>query len=262
MVFGNIRNMVFWNMSSIKMLIRKGYLLAGVIMAANMYIVNEMRATENAKEQKDALYATISSEDQKDSNKIVNFASFSNCVLLHYENYINLIGGAVSSWANNYFQWWNYNPGIYGKLGCFGWRSGKFLKDIFQFDINLNIGRGVLWLIATFIGSYEYLKKGDPRGLTATAAVIINSYMNIKKRIIHYFVKDWILFFFLSSVQGFISVPLAIHISNFSIAISLDSILLASVGKFLSLVDGTEKEENKNEREFYINLSDCNEYYY
>ena len=34
-----------------------------------------------------------------------------------------------------------------------------------------------------------------------------------------------ILFFFLSNVQGFVSAPLAIHFSNFSISISLDSIL-------------------------------------
>ena len=51
----------------------------------------------------------------------------------------------------------------------------------------------------------------------------------------------WVIFL----IQGFVSVPLAIHFSNFSIAISLDSILLASVGKFLSLpaVDGYKKVE-------------------
>ena len=49
--------------------------------------------------------------------------------------------------------------------------------------------------------------------------------------------------------------PLAIHISNFSIAISLDSIFWASVGKFLSVgknlptVDEYEQVEQNEDSE-------------
>ena len=208
-------------MASVNTLIKKGYLLAGVIIAANMFIVNEVRATDNTEEkEKDDILNT----DEKDKEfSIINVLLNSSGPVLYWENTINLAVGFVFSSVNNYFRWWNYNAGGYRKLGCFGWRSGRFLKDYLQFEINLNVGRGIFWLIPTIFGSCQYLKgKISIAELKSTAAVIMASVIE----------GTWendtsgkILFFFLSCVQGFVSMPLTIHISNFSIAISLDSIL-------------------------------------
>ena len=208
-------------------LFRKGYLLAGVIMAANMFVVNEVKATEddhngyfgdteNVILEKSMNLEIGIKNHKKNSLTLKNFLS--------YDNYINLFVEVVSSVANNYFKWWSYDSGAYREFGRIGWRSGRLIKDIFQFDINLDLGRGVFWLIVTFFRSYEYLIK-DKISITDvrnTPAVIMASVIT----------KTWrndpsgkILFFFLSNVQGFVSAPLAIHFSNFSISISLDSIL-------------------------------------
>ena len=122
--------------------------------------------------------------------------------------------------------------------------SKRFLNDIFQFDINLNWGRCVFWLIATIFESYKYIKgRTSPIELTCTAAVIMNSIMD----------NSWInnhvdlrLFFFLSSLQGFVSMPIAIHISNFSISVSLDSIIWGIMGIFLGkILEARIKKEEK-----------------
>ena len=245
-------------MANMNTLIRKGYLLAGVVMAANMFIVDEVRAMNSNTEEKEK------DDDEENNNNQGNITkekktnapvakSESNILdkVLFWENTINLIGGAAFSSVNNYFRWWDYNAGGYRKLGCSGWRSGRFLKDYLQFEINLNVGRGILWLVPTIFGSYQYLRrKKDPRDLTATAAVIINAYKKGGEESSDYSLKDIIFFFFLSSVQGFVSVPLAIHISNFSIAISLDSIFWASVGILSHPKKGKEENgyvETKNE---------------
>ena len=230
-------------MSNINTLFRKGYLLAGVIMAANIFVVNEVRAMEkleNDVENNDN--GDFKGEKEKGKQGNLGVQEFLNKVL-YCENTINLIGGVFFSCANNYFKWLDYNPGLYFKLGCLGWRFRRLIKDIFQFDINLNLGRGGFWLIATFFESYKYIEgRIAPIELTCTAAVIMNSIMN----------NSWVLsfvgvnlFFFLSSFQGFVSVALAIHISNFSISVSLDSIIWGGIGKFLELKLEKRKEEWK-----------------
>ena len=243
-------NIVSGNMSLGNTLFKKVYLLAGVVMAANMLVVNEIRATNTDGRNE----IEINEFDQGNSDSPGKNTSLLKIVLnfvLTYENYINFIGGLVSSgFINNYFKWWDYNPGGYGQFLWSGWRSKRFLNDIFQFDINLNWVRCVFWMIATFFGSNDYLKSRisitDLKTyLKCTAAVIMASAIT----------EGWkngprgkILFFFLSSLQGFVSMPLAIHISNFSIAISLDSIiweLVSGLSKIVMMknISGKEMEE-------------------
>ena len=129
------------NMAKVNTLFRKGYLLAGVVMAANMLVVNEAIAMkEENKENEKSTFPQV-------LDKASGF-------VLSWENAINLTGGVVLSGINNYLKWWDYNPGKYSRLGCLGWRSGRHIKDIFQIGINLNLGRGILWLIP---GTYKTL---------------------------------------------------------------------------------------------------------
>ena len=257
--------MTILNMANMNTLFRKGYLLAGVIMAANMFVGNKVMALEDFKNNKNKKNNKIDSAEiinldnakiinleKKDEGKktlalesVLNFA-------LSWENTINLVGGVVFSGANNYLKWWDYNPGSYFKLGCFGWRSGRLIKDIFQFDINFNLGRGILWLI---LGAYNLRK------------FIKDVYNNIdyaKSLHVSFLVggcyggKRTLIIVFL--VQGFISLPLTLHFSNFSISISLDSIIWAGIGKFLDKgeQEEDEEEENADYNEPQLNLNKSN----
>jgi len=243
-------------MANMNTLFRKGYLLAGVLMAANMFIVNEVVAMETMKSENSTYFEETGSvsleynrnKHKKNSLTLKNVLSFVGRVpyyFLAYDNYINLFVGVVSSVANNYLKLWDYNPGTYREFGRIGLRSGRLIKDIFQLDINLDLGRGVFWLIVTFFGSYAYIIK-DKMGITDlknTAAVFMASVIT----------KKWrngpsgkILFFFLSNVQGFVSAPLAIHFSNFSISISLDSILWGLVKISTIFMKNKRNEENQD----------------
>ena len=212
------------NMAKVNTLFRKGYLLAGVMMAANMLVVNEMRAMK----EKDIEQVGNEEDNDKDASSLERVLNF----VLSWENTINLIGGVVFSGANNYFKWWDYNPGRYFKLriGCLGWRSKK-LFDIVQVDINLNVGRGISWLIP---GTYNFIKacKANNDDEEKYTKPLYFSYLvgNLFDGESYVSLAAFIAVFL---IQGFVSVPLAIHISNFSIAISLDSMLWAGIGKFL-----------------------------
>jgi len=260
------------NMANINTLFRKGYLLAGVMMAANMLVGNEMKAMNNKENNMDTTEEEIKynidyqGTENKDQNylnnteendlslkkKVLSFVGWVSYYSLSYENCINFIGGVVFSCTNNYLKMWDYNPGTYSKLGCFGWRSSRLIKDIFQFDINLNVGRGVLWLIATCFFSSDYLRqRNNIDYIPNTAAVIMKSW-NIIEAKKENFAARCILFLFLSSVQGFVSAPLTFHISNFSISISLDSILWGVTGFFL----GKGKQEKKGDNEVELKDKD------
>ena len=262
------KNIVSENMSLGNTLIRKGYLLAGVMMAANMLVGNEMKAMNNKENNMDTTEEEIKynidyqGTENKDQNylnnteendlslkkKVLSFVGWVSYYSLSYENYINLISGVIFSGANNYFKLWNYDAGGYCNLriGCFGWRSGRLIKDIFQIGINLNLGRGILWLIATCFFSSEYLRRRNSIDyIPNTAAVIMKSWNIIEVRDDN-FAARCILFLFLSSFQGFASMPLAIHISNFSIAISLDSMIWGITGFFLDKGKNNEKEKKED----------------
>ena len=253
-------------------LFRKGYLLAGVMMAANMFVVNEVKAMNNKENNMDTEeeeikynieYQGTENEEHSLNNTEENDLSFKKKCLsfvgwvlyysLSYENYINLIGGVVFSCANNYLKLWDYNAGSYCNLriGCLGWRSGRLI-DIFQIDINLNLGRGVLWLIATCFFSSEYLRRRNTIDyIPNTAAVIMKSW-NIIEAKEDNFAARCILFLFLSSFQGFASMPLAIHISNFSISISFDSILWGGIGIYLGKCKQGEQGEKKEDNDVQL----------
>ena len=231
--------MVKLNMAKVNTLIRKGYLLAGVVMAANMFVVNEVKAMNSQTgaglsggqgqetmaqfTQQNDFKVNEFPQRNKTEVQIDNKKQSSLDKLLSCENYINLFGTLALSGFNNYFKWWDYNPGGYLNLriGCLGWRTKKFF-DTVQLDFNLNLGRGAIWLIPHIInlimiktkakkGTKENIEKideenGDKSGSNAS---------------------PWVSFLFKGILQGLISIPLTFHISkfNFSISISLDSIL-------------------------------------
>jgi len=207
-------------MANMNTLFRKGYLLAGVMMAANMFVVNEVKAMEegntgnpfsselqrNANSGSELNNNSTNTEGYRRTNKtksgnldVTDEDQYAPSILdrlLFRENIINFFGGLVFSGANNYFKWWDYNPGIYFNLGCLGWRTKKFF-DIVQLDFNLNLGRGALWT------TFFWLKYPTMPKIRIIVRLIVE----------------------------FISIPLAIHIHGFDISIALDSILFTVVNR-------------------------------
>ena len=235
-------------MASVNTLIRKGYLLAGVVMAANMFIVNEMKAMKNNRDNSDKKnqdmdngyndggYTIENEKGEKgflENEKVMEKIHF----FLFLEDYSNFFGTFALASVNNYFKLWNYDVGRYWDLGCFGWRSGRFLNDICQFDVNINLGRGIFWLIPGFL----YFLRGNPTDFKKEAP--------IPSKIVYYFflyktdmkenlntnynnkVRCYRLA--LSILQGFISLPITMHISKFIISISLDAIIWKLIGIYI-----------------------------
>ena len=116
-----------------------------------------------------------------------------------------------------------------------------------QSELNLNVVRGILWLIP---GAYIFIKgivskKKVEEGENKVAYI---KYLHVSYLVAYHFlkIKVWekialMGFFFL--VQGFLSIPLTIHISNFSISVSLDSIIWGGIGKYLDLKIEKRKRE-------------------
>ena len=215
------------NMVNMNALFKKVYFLAGMIMAANMFIVNEVKAAYEENGETNEFNLNNNPEDGNvnlGENTVVygtqNGSSFMDRIL-SLENCFNLIGGLVVSGANNYFKWWNYNPGTYRKIGCLGWRTKKFF-DIVQVGINLNLGRGISWVI---LGAYNFIKFFTVND-EQKEGYVIPLYFSF---LVANFIEDPLAFnialIAVFLLQGFLSIPLTFHISNFSISISLDSIL-------------------------------------
>ena len=225
------------NMANMNTLFRKGYLLAGVVMAANMFVVNEVRAMKTNDNEKGKKVDLIDEKEvdlinkkkkgKKKGKKSGEQGFFDK--VLYYENTINLIGGTVSSVANNYLKWWDYNPGWYRQFGCLGWRSRRFLNGVLQFEVNFNLGRGAFWAIPNIIKLIMIKRSKDGKK---------NDNFS------------WVGFFFSDILRGFTSMPLTFHISkfNFSISISLDSIIWwGIIDNILKLSGKKKKEEKKDE---------------
>ena len=206
-------------MASVSTLIRKGYLLAGVMMAANMFVVNEVRAMEENQEKKDMLETNNPEiKNEQNINKNENEGSDESgskakgsatqaetlATLLEKKVFINFLGTFAVSCLNNYFNLWDYKSGKYldWKFGFFGWRTKRFLNDYLQFEVNLNVYRGLGWGILNIV---DYEKKAKSQNKISKGHLIF------------------------SIVTGFISMPLTLHIFNFSIAISIDSIVYGVV---------------------------------
>ena len=233
--------MTIQNMASVNTLIREGYLLAGVLMAANMFVGNEMRAsdtlpTENDFKNNKELNINDSNPDLKNINgkkteKIETGAQKNGDVpgtiifvkVLSHENIINLFGGLAFSCVNNYFKWWDYNPGVYRQFGCLGWKSKRFLYGVLQFEVNFNLGRGALWSIPNIVTLIR-IKTSE------------KSESEESKKDGNF---SLICFFFISILRGFTSMPFTFHISkfNFSISISIDSIIWMGICKISELKD-------------------------
>jgi len=244
-------------MVNMNTLFKKGCLLAGVMMAANMFVVNEVKASEvpsgpqipqgNVENEKQVDLNKKEEKKKKEAEEKLKKSNERGVLdkVLSLENTINLVGGALFTLANSFYKFYENKPGFYFDYYFAGWNSNPFAKGYLQFCPNINLGRGAFWLIATFWGSYEYLKGKISIGeLKSTAAVIMTSVIK----------GTWgngpsgkILFFFLSSLQGFVSMPLTLHFSKFSISISLDSMIWGIVGMILEPKDKKNMEENKEE---------------
>ena len=237
------------NMANMNTFFKKGYLLAGVLMAANMFAVNEMKAMEmnnlnsqpvNQQNQQGEIPAFTGEEGGKEGDQKKQSPLYK---LLSWENYFNFFGTLALSGANNYFKWWDYNAGSYCNLriGCLGWRTKKFF-DIVQLDFNLNLVRGAFWAILHIIKFRRSLTKAQIQDNTEIKQ---NEEENVGKGGSN--ASPWVSFLFKDILQGFVSMPLTFHISNFSIAISFDSILWEFViGRFLKDKD-EQGEGEKNQ---------------
>ena len=233
------------NMANMNTLFRKVYLLAGVIMAANMFAVNEVKAMNSPEDKKDGLMATEGKEQnfgeegkekKKNNNNKKNFftqdgTKKTTIKILFLENYVNFFGTLALSGFNNYLKWWDYNQGTYCKFVWFGWRSKKLLNDMFQFDINLNLVRGILWLLPGYL--FFFVQRGYSNIYIRTTACsftisllffLVRNNKTERLEVTNQSLMK-VIAFLLSILQGFISAPLTFHISNFSISISLDAIL-------------------------------------
>ena len=250
------------NMANMNTFFKKGYLLAGVVMAANMFAVNEIKASssnpsvevnQQSLEQQyppvqNPLGNTNNNNEKNDDNTITVEKSNKKkqgplYKLLSLENYFNFFGTLALSGANNYFKWWDYNAGSYCNLriGCLGWRTKKFF-DIVQLDFNLNLVRGAFWAILHIIKFRRSLTKAQIQDNTEIKQ---NEEENVGKGGSN--ASPWVSFLFKDILQGFVSMPLTFHISNFSIAISFDSILWEFViGRFLKDKD-EQGEGEKNQ---------------
>ena len=242
------------------MKIRKNFLLSVIVLAFNIFIVNDISASEREKEFKIIDYPDIMHEDKTDEyvEKIMEDenekASPLENVLtytLTYKNYIDLIGGLVSSGFNNYLKWWDYNPGMYCKPVWLGWRSKRFLNGMLQSELNLNVVRGILWLIPGVFGLMQYIKKKEHSIIfKSTAGLIAIKTLNKGEKInINNKANIGIFYFIIFLFQGFGSIPLTLHFSNFSISISLDSMIWGVIGFFLDKKDEEEKGGEENEEE-------------
>ena len=243
-------------MAKVNTLISKGYLFVGVIMAANMFIGNEMKAMETKfTTEYQAMSPEINQPNtypnhdinniNQEKNKAVPAAQtniFGSLLfgLLSWEGRINFFVGLFLSGANNYLKLWDYNPGLYCNLriGCLGLRSKRFLNGMLQFEGNLNLIRGTLWLIPGIFELIQYVNgQNNPR--KSTACLIM---LKILGKVKGNEIKFGFFYSILFLVQGFVSIPLTLHFSKFSISISLDSLIWGITGFFLE-----KKEQKPNE---------------
>lgn len=271
-------------MAKVNTLFKKGFLLAGVIMAANMFIGNEMMAMD--KEKKDeillgkvnnnmAVPPTNTNPDiniqnnkilqEKDKTteqkiRIKDFFYIGPCkyigFLLQWENTINLVGGALFTFANGLYNFYENKPGFYFDHYSAGWNSNPFFaKGYLQFCPNINLGRGIFWLIMhyamnSFIGAYsltikEKLKEKNIMDEEETnifmckyVLYLFNEYTPfvIGNKLAGKANKKNLVFicFSLRLLQNFVSVPLIIHLtSEFTISIAFDAIMWMVVTHFV-----------------------------
>ena len=275
-------------------LIRKGYLLAGVVMAANMFVVNEVKAMkdENKKEEKKDTDSPDLIKDNTEENnvqteqkiEIENSFYIGPCkyigFLLQWENTINLVGGALFTFANGLYNFYEDKPSFYFDGLFAGWNSIPFARGYLQFCPNINLGRGIFWLViyyaqtslmrtfrtiikenlvgkevrenfaSFFADHYLSCLFGEYTPFFIANKLVKNMKGNNEKKYKNYdFIKS-----LLRIVQNFVSVPLIIHLtSRFSISIAFDSIMWMVVTHFV-INDKSKKTMKKWKNSKTLNL--------
>ena len=273
------------NMVKVNTLFRKGYLLAGVLMAANMFVVNEVKASEDPSEKKKE--EEKDTDSQKDNTEednvqteqkieIENSFYIGPCkyigFLLQWENTINLVGGALFTLANGLYNFYENKPSFYFDGLFAGWNSNPFARGYLQFCPNINLGRGILWLVTYYAQTLLMpLYCGNIIKALRTRGVEDKTIKNFVGRYFFYLFNEYtpiaiglklkgkmkcdnsekkykIFSFFqilLRLLQNFVSLPLIIHLtSEFTISIAFDAIMWMVVTHFI-VGDKIEKKVEK-----------------
>ena len=260
------------NMANVNMLIEKCYLLAGMVIAANMFIMNEVKAMDEKNIQEEYI-KKIKEKDAAEYNKAKEKLEKIYCgpckyigYLLQWKNTINTVGGALFTSANGLYNFYENKQGSYFDMVFAGWNSKPFAKGYLQFCPNSNSGRAIFWAIMWLVQdcllsshndkpTNELLKAMDEsqEEKNKTARNLIRSYRLrfyeytpniIRNKILiklkwhnnnkHPFLGKF-LFLFIKLFQDMVSLPLIINFtSRFSISIALDSIIWMVVTYFIA----------------------------
>ena len=212
-------------MANMNALFRKGYLFAGAIMAANMFVVNEVKAMQQVRRRNNnPINESTIIEDNDENASWKQFVRVFLAVSLYYENAINFLGMLIASGINNYFKRWNYAAGKFRQPGYFGYRTKRFLNGILQFEVSLNVGKVIPWVIPGIFGLIDYIKQEEyPIILNSTAGLIMLKILKAVHR--NNRASFGVFYSIIYLLQGFVYMPLTLHLFKFSISISLDAIL-------------------------------------
>ena len=207
-------------------LFRKGYLLAGVLMAANMFVVNEVKAMEQVRRRNNnPINESTIIEDNDENASWKQFVRDYLGAMLYYENEATFMGMLIASGVNNYYKLWKYTAGKFRVgSGWFGYRTKRFLIGILQFEVGLNVGRGIPLLIPGIFGLIDYINLEEyPIILNSTAGLIALKILKAVHR--NNRASFGVFYSIIFLLQRFVYMNLTFHIFIFSISISLDSIL-------------------------------------
>ena len=278
-------------MAKVNTLFSKVYLLAGVMMAANMYIVNEMRATDqmDSEEKKNQEISILNNQENAtgENINIKDVFYIGPCkyigFMLQWKNTINFVGGTLFTFANGLYNFYENKPSFYFDWLFAGWNSNPFAKGYLQFCPNINLGRGIFWLVMFYTQDnlmhpyyIKIIKFLLGKGVKNEKAInyFVQSYFfvlfseytpfvignNLVKNMQKDNRKKNYKFIYLSLIllQNFVSVPLLINLtSKFTISIAFDSIMWMVVTHFV-ISDKREKKEKEMEAFIKQNVFSAN----
>lgn len=255
-------------MASVNMVIRKGYLLAEVVMAANMLVVNEMKAmkeeTNENNEEKNQNNKQF--DEVGDGEKINIDFYFAKCeyigFLTMWKNTINLVGEALFTFANGLYNFYDNKPSFYFDYYFAGWNSNPFAKGYLQFCPNINFGRGIFWLVMGYLTTYllnsycEEIRNGttnkNARHNVTAYFITFKDYTPwaIGSKLCNIMQMEgnnlYFIYHFIRLLQNFVSIPLIINFtSKFTISIAFDSIIWIVMSHFTKKGKNTKKYRNK-----------------
>ena len=121
-------------MVKVNALFREMYLLTGVLMAANMFVVNEVMAMEQVRRRNNnPINESTLIEDNDENASWKEFVRVYLSFLLYYENAGNFLGMLIASGLNNYFKCWKYAAGKFRQPGYLGYRTKKSQRCLKSF---------------------------------------------------------------------------------------------------------------------------------